>query len=199
MDNKYLPIGSVVKLKNSDNLIMITGYYSVEYESGIIIYEYSGCSYPEGLMVKHKCISFNHEDIENVVFKGYVNDDYLKVNSDLISIDEDIENTDYVEEKFEDANNTNDNYNEEDIDSLVGVEFDNLDEVINEKAEQEIEVQEINTELPHYDFDESGIILNANNDDNEVETLDNNVELNNNQEFSIPHYEFDENGIIITD
>ena len=32
MNKKYLPIGSIVKLKNKDVLIMVTGYYSVEYE-----------------------------------------------------------------------------------------------------------------------------------------------------------------------
>ena len=51
MNKKYLPIGSIVKLKNKDVLIMVTGYYSVEYEENVMIYDYSGCLYPEGLMV----------------------------------------------------------------------------------------------------------------------------------------------------
>ena len=39
MNKKYLPIGSIVKLKNKDVLIMVTGYYSVEYEDIMAIIE----------------------------------------------------------------------------------------------------------------------------------------------------------------
>ena len=42
MNIRYLPIGSVIKLKNNNKSIMITGYYSVEYARDLEIYDYSG-------------------------------------------------------------------------------------------------------------------------------------------------------------
>ena len=84
MPNKYLPIGSVVKLKNNDKFLMITGYYSLEYNNSVKIYDYVGCSYPEGFLIRNNSYSFNHSDILQVVFAGFVNDDYKKLNANLI-------------------------------------------------------------------------------------------------------------------
>jgi len=85
MNKKYLPIGSIVKLKNKDVLIMITGYYSVEYEENVMIYDYSGCLYPEGLMVKNGICSFNHSDIDNVIVNNFDSKDTLE--DKLIDLD----------------------------------------------------------------------------------------------------------------
>ena len=90
MNKRYLPIGSVIKLKNNNKLIMITGYYSVEYARDLEIYDYSGCAYPEGVMIKSSCCSFNQSDIKEVLFEGYKTDEYKTLTNGLNEIDEEI-------------------------------------------------------------------------------------------------------------
>lgn len=90
MNIRYLPIGSVIKLKNNNKSIMITGYYSVEYARDLEIYDYSGCAYPEGVMIKSSCCSFNQSDIKEVLFEGYKTDEYKILTNGLNEIDEEI-------------------------------------------------------------------------------------------------------------
>ena len=85
MEEKYLPIGSIVKLKNNDNEIMIVGYYSVEYNDMVEIYDYLGCLYPEGLLLKNDFISFNHEDIVNCLFKGFENEKFVAMKKKILN------------------------------------------------------------------------------------------------------------------
>lgn len=94
MNKRYLPIGSVVRLKNRDKDIMITGYYSVEYSNDLEIYDYSGCIYPEGLMIKSGNCSFNERDISKILFKGYETEEYRKLTNGLNEIDEEVLNID---------------------------------------------------------------------------------------------------------
>lgn len=94
MNKRYLPIGSVVRLKNRDKEIMITGYYSVEYSSDLEIYDYSGCIYPEGLMIKSGSCSFNERDISEILFKGYETEEYKKLTNGLNEIDDEVLNID---------------------------------------------------------------------------------------------------------
>ena len=44
------------------------------------MHDYRGCIYPEGLL-KNNIISFNHNDIIEIIFKGYINDDYSKLEN----------------------------------------------------------------------------------------------------------------------
>ena len=90
MNKRYLPIGSVIKLKNNNKSIMITGYYSVEYARDLEIYDYSGCAYPEGVMIKSSCCSFNQSDIKDVLFEGYKTEEYKTLTNGLNEIDEEI-------------------------------------------------------------------------------------------------------------
>ena len=82
--NKYLPIGSIVELKNNDKKFMITGYFSLECDDLIKIYDYVGCLYPEGLLLKNNNYSFNHEEIVKVIFNGYVSDEYNVLIANLL-------------------------------------------------------------------------------------------------------------------
>lgn len=72
---KYLPIGTVVLLKNAKKKVMITGFLSVSPETGEKIFDYSGCPYPEGFLNYNQVCVFNHEQIDKVYFNGYVNDE----------------------------------------------------------------------------------------------------------------------------
>lgn len=131
MNNRYLPIGSVVKLRNNNKSIMITGYYSVEYAHDLEIYDYSGCAYPEGVMIKSSYCSFNQKDIKEVLFEGYKTEEYTKLTNGLNDIDSEIINSDtkYIESK--------------------NIELDKIDN--SNKKEDFV--------LPRYEFDENGVII----------------------------------------
>lgn len=129
MNKRYLPIGSVIKLKNNNKSIMITGYYSVEYANDLEIYDYSGCAYPEGVMIKSSCCSFNQSDIKEVLFEGYKTDEYKTLTNGLNEIDEEIMTGGEPQE----------------------IVFDELDS--NKEKEKE------DKSFKHYTFDENGILI----------------------------------------
>ena len=83
VDNKYLPIGTICNIKGNNQKVMITGYCSVEYYDKVRMYDYSGCIYPEGILLKNGCCSFNHSDILNVEFYGYKTMDFQHLNDQL--------------------------------------------------------------------------------------------------------------------
>lgn len=66
----YLPIGSIVLLKNGKKKVMIYGRrqkrVTDEHE-----YDYIACLYPEGNISEDYMYLFNQEDIEIVVYRGY--------------------------------------------------------------------------------------------------------------------------------
>lgn len=67
-----LPIGTVVLLKNSTKRIMIIGVLQRQIkESESIIWDYSGCLYPEGYMGGDKNFLFNTDQIEKIFAIGY--------------------------------------------------------------------------------------------------------------------------------
>lgn len=129
MNKRYLPIGSVIKLKNNSKLIMITGYYSVEYARDLEIYDYSGCAYPEGVMIKSSYCSFNQSDIKEVLFEGYKTDEYKTLTNGLNEIDEEIMTGGEPQE-------------------IVLDELDSDKEKVNEDKS-----------FKHYTFDENGILI----------------------------------------
>ena len=76
---KYLPIGTVVLLKNATKRIMITGFCSREKNnSNSKIYDYCGCLYPEGFLTADKALLFDHSQIEKIYHIGLSNDDEEK-------------------------------------------------------------------------------------------------------------------------
>lgn len=81
MSVKYLPIGTICTLKGKHRKVMITGFYSVEFNGNLKINDYSGCSYPEGLLFSGSVCTFNHSDIENIDFMGYESEAQIKFNS----------------------------------------------------------------------------------------------------------------------
>ena len=129
MNIRYLPIGSVVRLKNNDKMIMITGYYSVEYARDLEIYDYSGCAYPEGVMIKSSCCSFNQSDIKEVLFEGYKTDEYKTLTNGLNEIDEEI---------------------------MTGGE---PQEIVLDELDGDKEKEKENKSFKHYTFDENGILI----------------------------------------
>lgn len=83
--NKYLPIGSVVILKEGELKVMITGRQQVRTTDNQE-FDYVGCLYPQGTDGENVLL-FNAEDIVLVVFIGYQDLDELHYKFMLIGED----------------------------------------------------------------------------------------------------------------
>ena len=72
MFERTLPIGSVVSLYGGDKRLLSLG--DVKYlrgdDSGKV-YDYCGCTYPEGYVGSEATAVFNHEDIEHIYALGF--------------------------------------------------------------------------------------------------------------------------------
>ena len=78
---KYMPIGSVVKLKGVNESYMIIGFKSVD--SLGENKDYMACVYPIGLGENNPYYCFNHDDIERIYHIGYFDMKGKKLQSDL--------------------------------------------------------------------------------------------------------------------
>ena len=82
---KFLPIGSVVILKNGQKKLMILSY--LIFPSGNDVkkqmYDYGACTFPEGVVDSKVGIGFNHEDIKEVVHLGLEDDEFKDLNKQM--------------------------------------------------------------------------------------------------------------------
>lgn len=76
MEDKLLPIGTVVLLKGATKKVMINGYYS-KTDKNNKIYTYNGCIFPEGFMNNVFCL-FDKSDIKKVLYLGYESEELDK-------------------------------------------------------------------------------------------------------------------------
>lgn len=67
---KFLPIGSVVLLKNSQKRIMIVGVKQKQVDSEKV-WDYRACLYPEGILNPDRLYLFDSEQIERLYFIGF--------------------------------------------------------------------------------------------------------------------------------
>jgi len=74
-EEKYLPVGTVVLLKNGSKRTMITGFCSMEGENTNKVWDYSGCFYPEGILTSNQTFLFDHEQIAKIFHMGLKDDD----------------------------------------------------------------------------------------------------------------------------
>ena len=80
----YLPIGSVVLLKEAEKKIMIVGLMQNETETEKT-WDYSAVLYPEGTLDSNNLVLFNQDQIENIFFLGYQDTEALEFLSGLSS------------------------------------------------------------------------------------------------------------------
>ena len=115
MEKELLPIGSVVLLKGAKKRLMVTGYYSMPLgTSNEKVYDYNGCSFPEGIIDSKKCLLFNHSEIENIYYYGLKDQEQVEFINELTSaMDEDkkeenkkdVESTNPADLNFDISNN----------------------------------------------------------------------------------------------
>lgn len=101
MKEKFLPIGTVVKLKGGDKKAMILSYLIFPTGAALAkdMYDYGGCAFPEGVLDSKNAIGFNHSDIEEIVHIGLEDDDYKKLNA-LLKKHSDVLRTEFAKSVF---------------------------------------------------------------------------------------------------
>lgn len=110
---KFLPIGTIVKLKNIEREIMIASYCVVPRKELSIkdkklvedfsMTDYGGCYYPDGYIVSSRIIAFNHDQIEKVIFMGYDTEESKQYSEKMVTIDKNIR--EMVEKNSDKPNN----------------------------------------------------------------------------------------------
>lgn len=83
---KYLPLGTIVKLKTGKKRLMITGYCMYDNDHGHILYDYCGCLYPEGMLSNREANLFNHNEIENIFHLGVSDEEDKQFKINLTSM-----------------------------------------------------------------------------------------------------------------
>lgn len=86
MKKGYLPIGSVVLLKNSNKRVMIVGVKQKQVDSDNA-WDYSACLYPEGIIDPNRLYLFNGEQIAKIFFIGFQDMEGLKFSQYLRKLD----------------------------------------------------------------------------------------------------------------
>ncbi|MCI8308415.1 MAG: DUF4176 domain-containing protein [Lachnospiraceae bacterium] len=69
--NELLPVGSIVLLKDGEKKLMVSGIKQMDAGGDGKEYDYLGVLYPEGHIGEQFQYLFNHDDINEVVFRGY--------------------------------------------------------------------------------------------------------------------------------
>lgn len=194
MKEKYLPIGTVCTIKNSNDKTIIIGY-------NVNNNDYKGTEYPDGIGATY----FNHTDIEEIVFNGFKDSEFDKFNLELnkqssevitttkkgeFQFDEngvvifdpnDVQNVEEETEEKAEVVNPFTTINEQQSNKETKNIFDNI------KFDENGVVIEDNTvvsDKPMYVFDENGFIIEDNSAQAQPQEIESNVK-------------FDENGMVI--
>lgn len=77
---KLLPLGSVVRLKDAEKKLLVVG---IAQESQGRRFDYMGMLYPEGFIGNEYTFLFNHEDIEEVAFIGFIDTEHQMFRSNV--------------------------------------------------------------------------------------------------------------------
>lgn len=86
-EERFLPIGTIVILKNGKRKVMITSYLIIsggkDKEKEQKMFDYGGCPYPAGIIESSYAVGFNHDQIETVVHMGHVDEEQKELNEIL--------------------------------------------------------------------------------------------------------------------
>lgn len=200
---KYLPIGTICTIDSTNRKYAIAGYFSLEYNSSVKMYDYIGIPYPEGLLLHNKVLSFNHEDILKVDFLGYSNESYELFNRkiteqttevDSLNQDNDLhynftfdENGVVIYEYQTEAENEKNNLNK-------FLKPDSLENPFNKKYDFSNRTEESENSwsiFEKYEFDENGNVVS----EELIDQQEPEYETDNQTE---EEYEFDENGVLVS-
>lgn len=86
MKKDILPLGSVVLLNGGTKKVMIIGYCMKTPEKPNKMYDYCGCVFPEGVLRSDVTCVFDHEQIKEICFAGFKNDEANKFIDRVITL-----------------------------------------------------------------------------------------------------------------
>ena len=72
MDKEFLPIGTVVDLKESTASVMVAGYLPIASSDQSKVWDYSGFRFPLGYVHDDQIICFDQDQIETIYAYGYM-------------------------------------------------------------------------------------------------------------------------------
>ena len=99
---QLLPIGSIIRLKGAERNLMIYGVMQTQDDpEDPREFDYVGVIYPEGHIGQQMQFLFDHQDIEEIVFRGYEDEERTafleKLQSFYVQKDEDGEASESAE------------------------------------------------------------------------------------------------------
>lgn len=86
--DKYLPIGSVVILKEGKKRLMIYGVNQKENTTGKV-WDYIGCLFPEGNIDAEHTYVFNHDQIDRIFYIGMQDEEQMEFSKLVLNQDTD--------------------------------------------------------------------------------------------------------------
>lgn len=176
-EDKYLPIGTICSIQGNNSLVMINGYLSLKYYDKVKLFDYQGVSYPQGGL-KNEYISFNHDEIVDIKYLGYKNDEYFSLTHQLNSqtVKEIFNSKDSLFENIQFDENgvvefaTMKNYNNKHDSISLKEENTNIINPfvtdINQRKEKNIEDAKDWPIFKDIQFDENGVVISASYIDN---------------------------------
>ncbi len=75
MPEKFLPIGTVCLLKDSTQMVAITGFCMKNESVPDKTFDYVACYYPQGVFDQNKNILFDHDQIVKILYMGFINEE----------------------------------------------------------------------------------------------------------------------------
>ncbi len=86
MFERTLPIGSVVSLYGAEKRLMVLGYLKYLKGDDTSVYDYCGCTFPEGYLNSESTAVFNHQDIEHIYALGFQDELQFEFRNRLLQI-----------------------------------------------------------------------------------------------------------------
>ena len=86
-NGKFLPLGSIVRLKGGQLPVMIIGYTVVPKDDPNTMFDYNATFYPMGTLETNIITPFNHKQIEEVLFYGYEDESSIAYRENLKKVD----------------------------------------------------------------------------------------------------------------
>lgn len=86
MFERTLPVGSVVSLYGAEKRLMVLGYLKYLKGDDTRVYDYCGCTFPEGYLDSESTAVFDHADIEHIYALGFQDEVQFDFKSRLIQI-----------------------------------------------------------------------------------------------------------------
>lgn len=83
MEERFLPIGTVVLLEGATKPIMITGFCAVTKDMPDKTFDYRGCPWPEGVLESSGVALFDHSQIKEILHMGFKNDESIDLSDKL--------------------------------------------------------------------------------------------------------------------